>query len=146
MLQRRVINQGERDTYKVRRKVKSEKDRRLMQDVDLLRVGLQSTRQAYRQGFGGIALDGRVACSDWRFEIEDIRKDLPMLLWYGGKDTFVPPNHGEEIFKREEITRAHEVLYTQNEEPKARDKAQDCSLLKCFLTVLVSSTWLPSPI
>lgn len=81
-------------------KVKNEKDRRIMSDVDFVRLGLRSMREANRQGFGGIAMDGKVACSDWGFRIEDIRRDLPVLLWYGDEDRFIPPDHGRGIAER----------------------------------------------
>ena len=32
--------------------------------------------------------------------MEDIRKDLPLRLWYGKYDTNVPANHGIQIAKR----------------------------------------------
>lgn len=81
-------------------KVKNEKDRRIMGDVDLLRLGLKASREANRQGFAGMAMDGRVICSEWGFKVEDIRRDLPVLLWYGGEDKFIPPNHGRGIAER----------------------------------------------
>ena len=39
-------------------------------------------------------------CRDWGFRIEDIRKDLPVHLWYGRLDRFVPLNHGMQIAAR----------------------------------------------
>jgi pimeloyl-ACP methyl ester carboxylesterase len=37
---------------------------------------------------------------NFRFRIEDIRPELPVQLWYGKLDTFVPPNHGVQIAAR----------------------------------------------
>jgi pimeloyl-ACP methyl ester carboxylesterase len=34
------------------------------------------------------------------FRIEDIRKDLPVQLWYGKDDCFVPAHHGVQIAAR----------------------------------------------
>ncbi len=37
---------------------------------------------------------------DFGFRIEDIRPDLPVQLWYGKHDVFVPLYHGETIANR----------------------------------------------
>lgn len=52
------------------------------------------------QGFDGLLQDGKVMCMDYGFRIEDIRPDLPVQLWYGKLDTFVPLNHGVQIAAR----------------------------------------------
>ncbi|KAI4650656.1 hypothetical protein J4E93_003013 [Alternaria ventricosa] len=80
--------------------IKDPRDRELMADEDLVRLMLRSTREARAQGFDGIAVDGKVICSDWGFRVEDIRKDLPVQLWYGKDDCFVPANHGVQIAAR----------------------------------------------
>jgi len=80
--------------------IKDSRDRELMADQDLVRLMLRSTREARAQGFDSIAVDGRVICSDWGFRVEDIRKDLPVQLWYGKDDCFVPANHGVQIAAR----------------------------------------------
>jgi pimeloyl-ACP methyl ester carboxylesterase len=78
----------------------SPKDREVMGDEDVMRLSLRASREADAQGFDGILLDGRLICGDWGFRVEDIRKDLSVLLWYGKDDTYVPPNHGVQIAKR----------------------------------------------
>jgi pimeloyl-ACP methyl ester carboxylesterase len=75
-------------------------DREIMGDDDIMRLSLRSSREAVVQGFEGVAVDGRVMCSDWGFRVEDVRKDLPVLLWYGKDDMSVPANHGVHIAKR----------------------------------------------
>lgn len=80
--------------------IKNPKDKEIMSDESVLRLALRSTREANAQGFNGIAADGRRMCCDWGFRIDDIRRDLPVQLWYGKNDRFVPPNHGEEIAAR----------------------------------------------
>ncbi|PVH91920.1 alpha/beta hydrolase fold protein [Periconia macrospinosa] len=67
---------------------------------DWTRLSLRSAREAFAQGFDGVAQDGRVLCMNFGFRIEDIRPDLPVQLWYGKLDTFVPLNHGEQIAAR----------------------------------------------
>jgi pimeloyl-ACP methyl ester carboxylesterase len=76
------------------------KDRQIMGNEVFLQLTLKATREANAQGFDGIAQDGRVMCEEWGFKVEDIRKDLPVHLWYGKDDTFVPPNHGVQIAAR----------------------------------------------
>ncbi|EOA86697.1 hypothetical protein ACJQWK_08897 [Exserohilum turcicum] len=80
--------------------IKNPMDKKIFGDEDFVRLELKATREANAQGFAGIALDGRTACSEWGFRIEDIRRDLPVQLWYGKNDTFVPPNIGLETAAR----------------------------------------------
>jgi pimeloyl-ACP methyl ester carboxylesterase len=80
--------------------IKHPRDREIMGDEDFIRLVLRSTREARAQEFDGIALDGKLMCCDWGFRIEDIRKDLPVQLWCGKDDCFVPANHGIQIGAR----------------------------------------------
>jgi len=77
-----------------------EKDLEVMTDEDFLRLYLRSTRESLAQGFDGLLQDGKVMCMDYGFRIEDIRPDLPVRLWYGKHDTYVPLNHGKQIAAR----------------------------------------------
>ncbi|PGH30333.1 hypothetical protein GX50_06891 [[Emmonsia] crescens] len=77
-----------------------EKDLNVFKDVDFLRLYLRTARESYAQGFDWITQDGKLVSSDFGFRIEDIRPDLPVQLWYGKHDTFVPLNHGEQIAAR----------------------------------------------
>lgn len=76
------------------------KDLEVMTDDDFLRLYLRSARESFAQGFEGVLLDGKLMCMDFGFRIEDIRPDLPVQLWYGKDDTFVPLNHGMQIAAR----------------------------------------------
>jgi pimeloyl-ACP methyl ester carboxylesterase len=76
------------------------KDLEVMTDEDFLRLYLRSTRESFAQGFDGLLQDGKVICMDYGFRIEDIRLDLPIQLWYGKHDTYVPLNHGKQIAAR----------------------------------------------
>lgn len=70
-------------------------------DKDIARRMVLSSRQVYTQGIRGVSQDGYlVGGADFAFRIEDIRPDLPVRLWYGKDDTFVPVNHGHQIAKR----------------------------------------------
>ena len=78
----------------------SEQDLAALNDLGFHRLALKSTRAAFAQGFDGVLLDGKLCCLDFGFKVEDIRADLPVHLWYGKQDVFVPPNHGVQLAKR----------------------------------------------
>jgi pimeloyl-ACP methyl ester carboxylesterase len=78
----------------------SEKEFAILSDVEFQRWALRSTREGFSQGYDGVLLDGRLCCLDFGFKIQDIRPDLPVHLWYGKQDVFVPPNHGVQLEKR----------------------------------------------
>jgi len=64
---------------------------------------LRSTRESFVHGLDSFTEDGRIMSSDWGWEgvkLEDIRKDLPVRLWYGTQDENVPANHGVQIARR----------------------------------------------
>ncbi|KAJ4372072.1 hypothetical protein N0V83_003845 [Neocucurbitaria cava] len=76
------------------------KDLEVMGNEDIMRLMLRSTRESYAQGFDGVRQDGKVMCTDFGFRLEDIRDDLPVQLWYGKQDTFVPLVQGVQIAAR----------------------------------------------
>jgi pimeloyl-ACP methyl ester carboxylesterase len=78
----------------------AEKELAAMRDQNFHRLALRSSREAFSQGFDGVLLDGRLCCLDFGFKVEDIRPDLPVQLWYGKQDVFVPPNHGVQLARR----------------------------------------------
>ncbi|OLN94162.1 Proline iminopeptidase 3 [Colletotrichum chlorophyti] len=69
-------------------------------DKDVVGRMVTASRQVYAQGFDGVSHDGHLVGTEFGFRIEDIRSDLPVRLWYGRDDTFVPLKHGKEIAKR----------------------------------------------
>jgi pimeloyl-ACP methyl ester carboxylesterase len=71
-----------------------------MSDPEFHLQYLRATREAFVQGYDGALLDGKLCCLDFGFRVEDIRPDLPVQLWYGKRDVFVPPNHGVQLAKR----------------------------------------------
>jgi len=81
-------------------KMTNKKDLEFFNDADLVRLFLRGAREYYAHGFGAFTEDGRLICSDWGFRIEDVRKDLPVQLWYGKQDPNVPLNHGVQIAAR----------------------------------------------
>lgn len=83
-----------------RTKGMSDVDKAFFADEDEMRVYLATSRASYEQGFDAMCKDGYAMCTNWEFEIEDIRKDLPFVLWYGSRDKNVPPNHGRTIARR----------------------------------------------
>ncbi len=77
-----------------------EKDVKAMKKEDVMRLMLRTAREIYAQGFDGITQDGALICTDFGFRVEDIRHDLPVRLWHGTLDVFVPPSHGEQVASR----------------------------------------------
>ncbi|KAI0508369.1 alpha/beta hydrolase fold protein [Xylaria bambusicola] len=76
------------------------KDAAAMEDPDLIRFLVRNHREAYNQGFYGFSLDGKLESYNFGFQIQDIRHDLPIHLWYGKYDTFVPSSQGVNIAAR----------------------------------------------
>lgn len=81
-------------------KITHPRELEVMQDTDYLQLSLQGMREALAQGWEWICQDGALMCMNWGFRIEDVRKDLPVQLWHGKDDTFVPVNHAVQIAKR----------------------------------------------
>lgn len=68
--------------------------------VDIVRLIIPNHEAAFSQGVRLACQDAVVMCEDWGFKLEDIRKDLPIHLWYGKLDVNCPPGHGEETAAR----------------------------------------------
>ncbi|KAH7351404.1 alpha/beta hydrolase [Pyrenochaeta sp. MPI-SDFR-AT-0127] len=77
-----------------------ESDRDIFTDTSYLRLCVKATREAFAQGYDHVWDDGKLGCSEFGFKLQDIRPTLPMQLWYGKKDYFVPLNHGMQIAAR----------------------------------------------
>ncbi|KAF1961937.1 alpha/beta-hydrolase [Byssothecium circinans] len=77
-----------------------EKDVPIFKDEDILQVMLRGSREAFAQGYDHVLQDARIMCKDFGFRVQDIRKDLPMKLWYGKQDVFVPRLHADQISAR----------------------------------------------
>ncbi|KAF3003152.1 hypothetical protein E8E13_008894 [Curvularia kusanoi] len=69
-------------------------------DEDEMRVYLASSRASFAQGFDAMCKDGYALCTDWGFGIAEVRKDVPVVMWYGVDDGNVPPVHGRVIADR----------------------------------------------
>lgn len=76
------------------------KDLPIFTDEDILRVMLRVGNEAFAQGYDHALDDAVLTCSDFGFQIQDIRKDLPIKLWYGKQDVFVPRVQGDQIAAR----------------------------------------------
>lgn len=81
-------------------KIVHPKDKVIYADEDVVRMSIRGVSEALAQGLGVAREDGRASCQDWGFRIEDIRKDLRVMMWYGVEDTCVPIRHGVEIAAR----------------------------------------------
>lgn len=76
------------------------KDVAVFGDQDFMWMHLRKGEEVFGQGMGGFSDDFRLLNSDFGFRIEDIRKDLPVQLWHGELDTYVPLQHAEKIAAR----------------------------------------------
>ncbi|KMU90093.1 alpha/beta hydrolase fold [Coccidioides immitis H538.4] len=77
-----------------------EKELEVMRDEDVLRLFLRTSRESFAHGCDPTVQDGRLVSTDFGFQVEDIRSDLPVQLWYGKHDSSVPLNHGVQIAAR----------------------------------------------
>jgi hypothetical protein len=66
----------------------------IITDKDILRMALRSTSMAFANGYDAVWDDAKLMCRDFGFGLKDIREDLPVKLWYGKYDRFVPIHHG----------------------------------------------------
>jgi hypothetical protein len=81
-------------------KTPPEMDRDIFEDVDLMRLTIRSSGEAFAQGYNGVMDDGKKSATDFGFRIQDIREDLTIHLWYGKRDCYVPLIHGTQIAAR----------------------------------------------
>jgi pimeloyl-ACP methyl ester carboxylesterase len=81
-------------------------------------------------GVDGMVEDWRVMTTeDLGFELEDIRRDLPIQLWYGKYDTSVSWHVGQELKNR---------LHGDDVELQVRDETHLSMLLNCGTEVLTN--------
>lgn len=75
----------------------SEVDRRAMTDefVDFL---IRQEREALRPGNEGMRDDNLSTILPWGFDLSQIR--VPVQIWHGGQDRFVPVTHGQWVSAR----------------------------------------------
>jgi pimeloyl-ACP methyl ester carboxylesterase len=75
-------------------------DRDIYDDVDLMRLVVRASGEAFAQGYDGVWDDGKKSAAEFGFRLQDIREDLTVQLWYGKNDVFVPLVHGTQIAAR----------------------------------------------
>lgn len=76
------------------------KDAAMLGNKNFMAMSLRRGEEVFTQGTNGLGDDFRLLNSDFGFKIEDIRKDLPVQLWHGKHDTFVPLQHAEKTAAR----------------------------------------------
>lgn len=69
-----------------------EKDRMVVEkDGDLVRLWMRACSETFAQGMEvgrkAVARDGWLNARAFGFRVEDVRRDLPVRLWYGTLDT-----------------------------------------------------------
>lgn len=72
----------------------------LFDTEESIQLWLMTSRECFKHGVDAAVQDTYRLASDWGFRIEDIRKDLPVRLWYGKFDGIAPVSHGERIAAR----------------------------------------------
>ena len=72
-------------------------DRDIVTDVDLMRLVVRAQGEAFAQGYDHVWDDGKKSARVFEFKLQDMRKDLKVMMWYGEKDYFVPLSHGLKI-------------------------------------------------
>ena len=71
-------------------------DRALLQRrPELLKMSLDSWREAFRSGTGGASLDAALYTRPWGFELQEIAAEVH--LWHGGNDKNVPLSVGRYV-------------------------------------------------
>lgn len=76
------------------------KDKAIFSHPEYFVVTSRTHREVFAQGIDATIQDGQLYCKDFGFRIEDIRKDLPVELWYGKFDVNCPPVYGEQTAAR----------------------------------------------
>jgi pimeloyl-ACP methyl ester carboxylesterase len=69
-----------------------EADRRILARADVRECMLRDTRESFRSGARGPALEGSLVVRPWGFRLEDIV--VPVHVWQGAADRNVPEAHG----------------------------------------------------
>lgn len=72
-----------------------QRDVPLFQDRELQGSLIASTKEHFRQGFGGHMQDGQCIVNDWDFRVEDI-EFRPIQLWHGREDINCPLQMSEK--------------------------------------------------
>lgn len=72
----------------------------LFDTKESVRLWLRTSRECFKNGVDGVLQGSLLLGSDWEFQIQDIRSDLPAWLWYGKFDNIAPVSHGQQIAAR----------------------------------------------
>jgi pimeloyl-ACP methyl ester carboxylesterase len=87
-----MLNASGEDIVKVLGDLVSDADRRAV-SPELGEFMAQDLRRALSAGVWGWFDDDRAMFADWGFELAHVR--VPLAIWHGGQDRFVPIAHGE---------------------------------------------------
>ncbi|QDS71237.1 hypothetical protein FKW77_000070 [Venturia effusa] len=79
---------------------KHAKDIPIFLNEKFLRLQIVTAKAAFAQGVRHAVHDGTISCTRWGFDLEDIRKDLPLQIWCGTDDSSVPFNHSVQMKHR----------------------------------------------
>ena len=82
----------------------SEVDREALTDA-VVEFFLRQMKEGIRPGFEGLRDDGLSLTLPWGFDLRQIR--VPVQVWHGGQDRFVPVSHGQWVAARIPNAEAH---------------------------------------
>lgn len=89
-----------RKAFEKDKKSMNPKDVAVLGEEDFMWMHVRRAAEVYKQGMDGMSNDFRLLNSDFGFRIEEIRKDLPVRLWHGRLDDFVPLQHAKKVAAR----------------------------------------------
>jgi pimeloyl-ACP methyl ester carboxylesterase len=85
-------------------------DREVLRRPDVRKLLANAFREAVRTGPGGPIRDIILYSRPWGFDLKEVQKEV--CLWYGEKDTIVPPAMGRYLSQR--IPRTRLTLYPED--------------------------------
>ncbi len=80
-------------------------DTHVLSDETLQLTFFASLREGVRTGVQGCAYDNLAWCPDWAFNLADVT--APVELFYGARDTLMPPTHGRWLRQQLPDARLH---------------------------------------
>ncbi|MBY9003154.1 MAG: alpha/beta hydrolase [Candidatus Lokiarchaeota archaeon] len=74
-----------------------EPDKILFQDPQIVKIMIEDSKEAFRNGLDGAILEEKIFARLWGFDLKDIPSNLQVYIWHGEMDVFVPPSMGRKM-------------------------------------------------
>jgi pimeloyl-ACP methyl ester carboxylesterase len=74
-----------------------EPDRKILQDHQFLKTFIEESKETVRSGLDGIVLEDKIYAKPWGFDLREISSKLPVYIWHGELDVFVPISMGRKM-------------------------------------------------